>query len=294
MLRELGGRTAVVTGAASGIGLGIARQCGARGMNVVLCDVEAGALDEAAALVGEADRVLTVRVDVSDPAQVDAAADAAAERFGPVHLLCNNAGVSITGRMWNMTVDDCAWLLGVNVAGVVYGVRSFVPGMLKHGEDAHVVNTASLAGLTAMANASLYSGTKAAVVAMSESLLFDFQERDAKVGVSVLCPGVVNTKILWSERNRPRGLPETLNRAAGEVVADFYQTSGSDPLEVGERVLRAVERGDFYILTGAEARHDIAARSAVLDQLGSPSPPRPQAILPDHVTDRTAGIPRRR
>jgi short-subunit dehydrogenase len=165
--------------------------------------------------------------------------------------------------------------------------------MLRHGEDAHVVSTASLAGLTPMANASLYSGTKAAVVAMSESLLFDLREREAPVGVSVLCPGVVNTNILWSERNRPEVLPETLNRASGEVVADFYETKGSDPLEVGERVLRAVAQDDFYVLTGEEARVDIAARAQVLDQLETPRPPRPQAILPDHVTDRSAGIPRR-
>jgi NAD(P)-dependent dehydrogenase (short-subunit alcohol dehydrogenase family) len=293
MLKEFAGRTAVVTGAASGIGLGIARRCGERGMNVVLCDVEAGALDAAAELVGDADRVLTMTVDVSQATQVQEAADAAAERFGPVHLLCNNAGVSITGRMWNMTVDDVTWLLGVNIAGVLYGVRSFVPRMMEHGEDAHVVSTSSLAGLTPMANASLYSGTKAAVVAMSESLLFDLREREAKVGVSVLCPGVVNTNILRSERNRPGELPETLNRAAGEVVADFYEAMGSDPLEVGDRVLRAAERDDFYILTGEEGRQDIAARNAALHQLTSPNPPRPQAILPDDVTDRTAGIPRR-
>lgn len=294
MLTHFDGRTAVVTGAASGIGLGIARRCGERGMNVVLCDVEAGRLDEAAALVGDAEHVLSVTVDVSDPAQVQAAADATTERFGPVHLLCNNAGVSMTGRMWKMTIDDCTWLLGVNIAGVLNGVRSFVPGMLEHGDDAHVVNTASLAGLTPMANASLYSGTKAAVVAMSESLLFDLRERDARIGVSVLCPGLVNTNIIWSERNRPGELPETSYRKAGEPVADFYKTTGSDPLEVGARVLTAVERDDFYILTGEEGRQDIAARSAVLDQLGRPNPPRPQAILPDWAPDRSAGIPRRR
>jgi NADP-dependent 3-hydroxy acid dehydrogenase YdfG len=291
MLKEFEGRTAVVTGAASGIGLGIARQCGDRGMNVVLCDVEAGRLETAAARVADADRVLTVVVDVSDPEQVQAAAGAATERFGNVHLLCNNAGVSITGRMWNMTVDDCAWVLGVNVTGVLNGVRSFVPGMIEHGEDAHVVSTSSLAGLTPMANASLYSGTKAAVVAMSESLLFDLRAKDANVGVSVLCPGVVDTDIIRSERNRPGELPDTRNRPTGEVVAGFYKTSGSDPYEVGARVLRAVEQGAFYVLTGDEARVDIAAHGSALDQLGSPQPPRPQAILPDFVEDRSAGIP---
>ena len=165
--------------------------------------------------------------------------------------------------------------------------------MLGHGEEAHVVNTASLAGLTPMPNASLYSGTKAAVVAMSESLLFDLRERNANVGVSVLCPGVVNTKILWSERNRPRELAETLNRPTSPAVGDYYERSGADPSEVGERVLRAVERDDFYVLTGEECRLDIAARGAALDSLGDPAPPRPEAILPDSATDRSGGIPRR-
>ncbi|HEY6533408.1 MAG TPA: SDR family NAD(P)-dependent oxidoreductase [Acidimicrobiales bacterium] len=293
MLTEFKDRTAVVTGAASGIGLGIARRCGERGMNVVLCDVEAGRLAEAAATVGDAARVHTAVVDVSDPQQVQAAADATAERFGPVHLLCNNAGVSMTGRMWNMTVDDVTWLLGVNIVGVFNGVRSFVPGMLEHGQGGHVVNTSSLAGLTPMANASLYSGTKAAVVGMSESLLHDLREREANVGVSVLCPGLVNTNILTSERNRPGELDETRYRAAGEQVTDFYRNVGSDPLEVGDRVLRAVERGDFYILTNEEGRHDIAARSAALECLGPPPAPRPQAILPDEATDRSGGIPGR-
>jgi NAD(P)-dependent dehydrogenase (short-subunit alcohol dehydrogenase family) len=293
MLTEFDGRTAVVTGAASGIGLGIARRCGERGMNVVLCDVEAGRLDDAAALVGAPERVLTLPFDVADPAQVDRAAEATVERFGPVHLLVNNAGVSITGRMWNMTVDDVAWLLGVNITGVLNGVRSFVPGMLEHGDDAHVVNTASLAGLTPMALASLYSGTKAAVVAMSESLLFDFEEKQAKIGVSVLCPGVVNTDIVTSERNRPSTLPETHFKRAGTAAAEYYDAVGADPLEVGDRVLRAVERDDFYVLTGEEGRIDIAARSRILDDLGHPVQPRPQAILPDTATDRTAGIPRK-
>ena len=293
MLTEFAGRTAVVTGAASGIGLGIARRCADRGMNVVLCDLESASLVKAARLIDAPDRVLSVTVDVSDATQVEAAAEATAGRFGAVHLLCNNAGVSVTGRMWNMTVDDCTWLLGVNIAGVVHGVRSFVPGMLGHGEEAHVVNTASLAGLTPMPNASLYSGTKAAVVAMSESLLFDLRERNANVGVSVLCPGVVNTKILWSERNRPRELAETLNRPTSPAVGDYYERSGADPFEVGERVLHAVERDDFYVLTGEECRLDIAARGAALDSLGDPAPPRPEAILPDSATDRSGGIPRR-
>jgi NAD(P)-dependent dehydrogenase (short-subunit alcohol dehydrogenase family) len=203
MLTEFEGRTAVVTGGASGIGLGLARRCGARGMNVALLDVEAGALGEAAGLVGDADRVLTRVVDVSVAAQVEAAAGEVVERFGKVHLLCNNAGVSITGPQWTMTDDDCRWATGVNLFGVMNGIRAFVPGMLAHGEDGHVVNTSSLAGLTPMPHASVYAATKAAVVAMSEVLFFDLRDAGAKIGASVLCPGLVNTNIMTSDRNRP-------------------------------------------------------------------------------------------
>jgi NAD(P)-dependent dehydrogenase (short-subunit alcohol dehydrogenase family) len=282
MLKEFDGRTAVVTGAASGIGLGLARQCGARGMNVVMLDVEEGALAEAASLVGDADHVLTRRVDVTDPEQVEAAAVAATERFGDVHLLCNNAGVSVTGPLWSMTDHDCRWVTGVNLFGVMNGVRSFVPGMLAHGSDAHVVNTASLAGLTPMPHATVYSATKAAVVALSECMWFDLRDAEAKVGVSVLCPGLVNTNIMTADRNRPAGLTESGDETfAAEAAIEFFRTTGDDPRDVADRVLAAVERDDFYILTGEGGRPDIAARAAAWNELGEPARPNPASIIPD-------------
>jgi NAD(P)-dependent dehydrogenase (short-subunit alcohol dehydrogenase family) len=291
MLTEFEGRTAVITGGASGMGLGTARRCAERGMNVVLLDIEADALAGAVELIDAGDRVLPVVTDVADADQVQAAADATAERFGPVHLLFNNAGVSLTSRAWNTSVDDCTWMIGVNLIGVFNGIRSFVPGMMKHGQDAHVVSTASMAGLVPMSNASLYSATKAGVVALSECMLYEFGERGARIGVSVLCPGLVNTNIYRSERNRPASLSDTRAQPASEAVAEFYRTSGSDPLEVGERVLRAVERGDFYILTQDEGRVDIAARGSVLDALGVPAPPRPEAIRPDDAPEGAFGFP---
>ena len=226
--------------------------------------------------------MLTGIADVSDPAQVEAAAAAAVERFGKVHLLCNNAGVSVTGPLWTMTEQDCRWVTGVNLFGVMNGVRAFVPGMLAHGEAGHVVNTASLAGLTPMPHATVYSATKAAVVALSETMYFDLQDADAKVGVSVLCPGLVNTNIMTSDRNRPAVLPESGDETVGvDAAIEFFRTTGDDPRDVADRVLAAVERDDFYILTGEGGRPDIAARGAALDQLGVPARPNPSSIIPD-------------
>jgi NAD(P)-dependent dehydrogenase (short-subunit alcohol dehydrogenase family) len=284
MLADLNGRTAVVTGAASGIGLGLARRCVERGMNVVMLDVEAGALERAAADVAAPHRVLSAVVDVTDAASVAQAAATAAERFGAVHLLCNNAGVSITGPIWQMTEADARWLIEVNLVGVINGLRAFLPAMIERGEPGHVVNTASLAGLVSMSGASLYSATKAAVVALSEALSFDLDDAGAPIGVSVLCPGLVNTRIYRSERNRPEALADsggapTLGDAVGQVFA-----RGDDPLDVADRVLAAVAAGDFYVLTNEAGRVDIEARMTALVGLQAPARPRPEAIAPDRMT----------
>jgi NAD(P)-dependent dehydrogenase (short-subunit alcohol dehydrogenase family) len=288
VLSTFAGRTAVVTGAASGIGLGLARRCHERGMNVAMLDVEPGALSASAAAVGDPSRVLPLGADVRDPDRMTAVAAEVVDRFGAVHLLCNNAGISITGPAWEMTPDDWRWALDVNVVGVANGVRAFVPGMLEGGEEGHVVNTASLAGLTPMPHAAVYSATKAAVVALSEVMAFDLRDLGARVGVSVLCPGLVNTNILLSARNRPEELADAREEIVPDEALAFFKT-GDDPLEVADRVLHAVEHGDFYVLTNAAGRPDIAARMQAVVDLGDPVPPRPTAIIPDQDHRPSAG-----
>src|SRR5215472_10419781 len=197
------GRVAVVTGAASGIGFGLSERFVAEGMRVVMADVDAPALAEAADLLaGRRAEVLPVTTDVSDGDQVDSLRDRALEAFGAVHVVCNNAGVSGTGRpLWEMSRRDWEWVMGVNLWGVINGIRSFVPVLLQQ-DAGHVVNTASMAGVIPGVLGS-YSVTKHAVVALSEALHFQLLPLGAPVGVSVLCPGWVRTRIGESYRNRP-------------------------------------------------------------------------------------------
>jgi NADP-dependent 3-hydroxy acid dehydrogenase YdfG len=279
MLSAFTKRTAVVTGAASGIGFGLARRCHERGMNVAMLDVEGEALSGAAAHIGGSDRIVPLVVDMADAAAVEAAASTVAERFGSVHLMCNNAGVSIAGRLWAMTEQDFRWVIGVNIVGVQNGIRAFLPKMLQSGEEGHLVSTSSLAGLTPMPNAGLYSATKAAVVAMSEVLFHDLRKLEAKVGVSVLCPGLVNTNILLSERNRPAELSVTGGDGLNEAVLAYFKT-GDDPLDVADLVLNAVERDDFYILTTEASLPDLRDRNDAIARLDHPPRPRPESITP--------------
>jgi NAD(P)-dependent dehydrogenase (short-subunit alcohol dehydrogenase family) len=238
--------------------------------------------------VGDASHVLALVADVSDAQRMEDVAAEVGERFGAVHLLCNNAGVSITGPVWTMTTQDADWLFGVNLFGVLNGLRAFVPGMIDHGADAHVVNTASLAGLVPMADSGLYSGAKAAVIAMSEVLSYDLADVGAgRVGVSVLCPSLVNTNIMSSERNRPTEL-------AGEGAPELPDwvrvafNAADDPLEVADAVFTAVERNDFYVLTSPEGRIDITSRMEAIADLHAPARPRPGAAAP---TRGLQGVP---
>jgi NAD(P)-dependent dehydrogenase (short-subunit alcohol dehydrogenase family) len=280
MLTDFAGRTAVVTGAASGIGLGMARRCRDRGMNVVMLDVEAGALNAAVAGVGGDDVVLPLQSDVSDPDGMERVAAVAYERFGAVHLLMNNAGVSLTGALWKMTPTDWNWGVGVNLIGVANGIRSLGSRMVEGGEEGHIVSTSSLAGLTPMPHAGVYSATKAAVVALSEVLYHDLRAIDSKIGVSVLCPGLVNTNILKSVRNRPFEAGESADVPVPDEHLEFFKL-GDAPEDVADRVLRAVANDDFYILTGEGGRPDIEARMKAMVELGHPAKPNPGAIMPD-------------
>jgi NAD(P)-dependent dehydrogenase (short-subunit alcohol dehydrogenase family) len=222
------GKVAVVTGAASGIGLALAQRWAAEGMRVVLADVEREPLDRAAeALAAEhgAGNVLAVPTDVRDDGAVDALAAATFDRFGTAHLLCNNAGVGVGGLTWTVPADRWRWIVEVNLLSVAHGIRAFVPRMIDQGEG-HVVNTASAAGVLTGPGMGPYFATKHAVVALSESLHFDLQLTGAAVGVSVLCPEWVRTQIADSERTRPPGVGEMPALPGMAPAAGDGQTEG--------------------------------------------------------------------
>jgi NAD(P)-dependent dehydrogenase (short-subunit alcohol dehydrogenase family) len=250
-MRELAGKVAVVTGAASGIGRALAERFARARMKVVLADVEAAALSTATHELADAGaEVLAVPTDVSRAEDVDALARRALERFGGVHVLCNNAGVALAGPIWEHTLEDWRWLLGVNLWGVIHGVRTFVPLMLEAKTPGHVVNTASVAGLTSAPGLGVYNVSKHAVVTLSETLAKDLEMAGAPIKVSVLCPGFVNTRILDSARNRPADLGAEQPRPAEvDGVVRNLVAAGMPPAEVASHVLRAVEEERFYVLT---------------------------------------------
>src|SRR5512134_171510 len=225
-MEALAAKTAVVTGAASGIGLAIAKRLGAEGMRVVLADVEADALARAAReLDGAGVETLAVPTDVASAQQVEALAQRATDAFGAPHLVCNNAGVFAGGHCWEVSLADWKWTLDVNLWGVIHGVRSFVPRLLAHGDEAHVVNTASMAGLMSNPFSGPYTVSKHAVVALSEVLHHELTLTGTKVGVSVLCPEAVATRIGESERNRPGGPVATPPTPAEQVVRGALRQS---------------------------------------------------------------------
>jgi len=252
-VEDLAGRVAVVTGAASGIGCSLACRFGARGMRVVVADVEEGPLGEAAANVRAAGgEALAVPTDVSDGAAVEALARAALDAFGKVHVVCNNAGVFVGGTTWETSVAEYAWVLDVNVWGVIHGIRTFVPILLAQGEPGHVVNTASMAALTSGPYAGPYAMTKHAVLALSETLHHELRMAGAPVGVSVLCPEAIRTGIATSERNRPAVAAAAASEtAARAVVLDALKTTtaaGLAPDVMADRVEAAIRDDRFYVL----------------------------------------------
>jgi NAD(P)-dependent dehydrogenase (short-subunit alcohol dehydrogenase family) len=255
-MKEFKDKVALVTGAASGIGFALADRFASVGMKVVLADVEENALGVAEqALKKKGAPVLAVRTDVSKAADVTKLADAAYAKFGAVHVLCNNAGVGMGGLSWEQSVEDWEWVLGVNLWGVIHGIRTFVPRMLEGGTEGHIINTASVAGLISSPYMAVYQATKHAVVTITESLRMELELAGGKISASVLCPGFVATRISDSERNRPELEPKPITAgqmAQQEMIREMARqqvAAGIKPSEVAEMVLEAVRDDRFYIVT---------------------------------------------
>ena len=263
-MKEFKDKVAVITGAASGIGRGIARRAAKEGMKVVLADIEKDALNQTEEeLKASGANVISVLIDVSKSENIEKLAQKTIDAFGEVHFLCNNAGVAAPGALWETILSDWNWVIGVNLWGVIHGIRTFIPIMLQQDNECHIVNTSSMAGLLAGdAGLGIYSITKQGVVALSESLRAGFAQMGAKIGVSVLCPGIVNTKIADSERNRPaefcgpdyepcmdriiKNHPELEQLVRG---APKLWENGTSPDQSGDVVFEAIKNDIFYIFT---------------------------------------------
>lgn len=269
-MRDFQGKVAVVTGAGSGIGRELALACAREGASVVLADVDERGMAQAAALIAPTGRdTLRVRCDVSKPADIEALADRTYERFGASHLLFNNAGVAVCGPTWTSTAEDWTWIVGINLMGVVHGVRTFVPRMLEQKDACHIVNTASVAGLLSLPGSGAYCVTKHGVVTLSECLRHELRIEGAAIGVSVLCPAFVATGIFESGRNRPKEL------AATNPLAKPYEEAGRKAVAAGRLsaadvariTLDAVKADRFYVLPHPKIKAAVESRMRdILDE----------------------------
>jgi len=274
-MKELKGKVAAVTGAASGLGRAMALAFADQGMHVALGDV-ADASDVVAAIKAKGMSATSFKLDVSKAEAVEAFAAAAERDLGPVFMVCNNAGVSPLGAAWETSLDDWRWTVGVNLWGVIHGVRSFVPRLIQRNEG-HVVNTASVAGIINPPGSGAYNVTKHAVVALSETLHHDLRERGSAVGVSVLCPAYVPTGIADSERNRPAGMQATVKTkeilAREQMLKKAVSSGRLSADDVAKAVVQAVKEDRFYILTHPRIKGAIGARMEDILQDRTPRNP---------------------
>ena len=263
-MQNLPGKTAFVTGGASGIGLGIAKALLGAGMNVVIADIREDHLTAATAELGAAERVLALKLDVTDRAAYARAADAAEARFRKIHVLCNNAGVGVVGPTELATFADWDWVLGVNLGGTVNGIVILLPRILRHGEGGHIVNTASMSGLVPHPGATLYGTSKGAVVHMIECMRGELEPHG--IICSAFCPGAVQSNIAEAGKTRPAALADTgyaetdKRRQQGGNFFHLYRTKE----EVGQRVLRGILDDELYIMTHSEFRQGVQDRAQAL------------------------------
>ncbi len=263
-MQNLPGKTAFITGGASGIGLGIAKALLGAGMNVVVADVRDDHLESAKHELGTPERVLTLKLDVTDRAQFASAADLAETRFGKIHLLCNNAGVAVVGPTSLATFADWDWVMGVNLGGTINGIVTLLPRIRRHGEGGHIVNTASMSGLVPHPGATIYGTSKGAAVHMMECMRAELEPEG--IICSAFCPGAVQSNIAEAHRTRPAALAETgyaeadKRRQAGGNFFHLYMTKEA----VGQRVLQGILADELYILTHSEFRAGIADRTEAM------------------------------
>lgn len=275
-MKDFFGKTAVITGAGSGIGAALAKLAAAEGMNLVLADINHADLEKVAAQLS-ASAVVVQKTDVADPAAVQALADVAWDRFGGVDLLCNNAGVVPGGRhrpVWDYAPEDWRWAFGVNVDGVVNGIRSFVPRMIAEGRRGHILNTASVAGFVSGSGSAVYGASKHAVVRITEALYAGLQDEGAPIGVTMLCPGLVATRIYDAERSRPEHLRTTTGRSeeAQELrdVADNLYRNAPSPEAVAELAFEGIREDRLYVFTSNRFDEPIRARTEAILSRSNP------------------------
>lgn len=273
---------AVITGAASGIGRSLAVKAAQEKMHIVIADIEIEPLTQLAAELEDGGaKVLAIPTDVSDEDAIEHLAQQTLEAYGAVHLLCNNAGVAVGGPIWENSTDDWTWVLGVNLWGVIYGIKQFVPIMLSQQTDCHIVNTASIAGLISGAGLGVYKVAKHGVVSLSETLYHDLVQAGSRIGVSVLCPGWVDTRIDESERNRPEALQNDTSLNAPEIdeaVANSTRellSQGLSPAHVADLVFDAVENNTLYIHTHPDWKPIIQTR---MDDILQDRPPTDPSV----------------
>lgn len=273
-MKELSGKVAVITGGGSGLGREFALCCARRGMKLVLADVDEQGMAETVRLAEQAQpgiETATMRVDVSKLEQVEALARLAKDRFGAAHVIFNNAGVSCGGPLWEHTADDWQWVLGVNLYGVAWGIKAFVPMLLEQGEG-HIVNTASAAGWVNAPGGGIYNASKHAVVALSETLVFDLKDAGAdNIGVTVLSPAYFPTAIVDAARNRPAELAETApmteaRRQREERIRYAVQHGRIPAADIAEMTLQAVERDQFYVFPHKKIKALIKARAEAAER----------------------------